>query len=169
MNKFLLTLSVSLVMFTTTFALSSAQAAEVKVTWSNIEKYRDIYAGTESKKRFRKKVFKSIEKHLLKLAQSLPESQLLEIEVTDVDLAGDVHASGIQQIRVIKDLYFPRIKFSFKLLDAKQAIILSENIDLKDMNFMMSRSLKYRNNVLGYEKQLLDDWFNETFQAHIEK
>ena len=147
MTKILLILSTSLVMFTTNFVLSSAQAAEVKVTWSNIEKYRDIYSGTESKKRFREKTFKGIEKHLLKLAQSLPESLLLEIEVTDVDLAGDVHASGIQQIRVIKDLYFPRIKFSFKLLDAKKVIIFSNNVNLKDMNFMMSRS--WWNEVLG--------------------
>ena len=37
----------------------------------------------------------------------------------------------------------------------------SEN--LKDMNFMMGNTLRYRNDFLRYEKKLLDDWFKETF------
>ena len=31
---------------------------------------------------------------------------------------------------------------------------------------MMGSSLRYRNKVLGYEKQLLDDWFDETFESY---
>jgi hypothetical protein len=104
-----------------------------------------------------------LEKHFLKLAKALPESQILAIEVTDVDLAGDVHTGGIRQIRVVKDLYFPKIKFSFKLINTEKAVIQSGNANLKDMNFMMASRLKYRNKALGYEKQLLDDWFKGAF------
>jgi hypothetical protein len=151
------------------YGMSSVQAADVKITWTEPGKYRDIYSGNQGKKRFQENTFKALEKHLLKLAKALPESQLLEIEVFDVDLAGDVHAGGMRDIRVIKDLYFPRIKFSYQLLNSEKAIILSDNVNLKDMSFMMGNSSKYRNKSLGYEKKMLDDWFNDEFVNHVMK
>lgn len=147
----------------TIFGTSSAHAADVKVTWTEPSKYRDIYSGNQGKKRFRESTFKELEKHLLKLAKALPESQTLEIDVTDVDLAGDVHASSMRDIRVIKEIYFPRIKFSYKLINEEQVIIHSGNVNIKDMNFMMGNSSRYRNKSLGYEKKLLDDWFKDEF------
>jgi hypothetical protein len=147
----------------TIFGIFSVQAADVKVTWTEPGKYRDIYSGNQGKKRFQENTFKALEKNFLILAKALPESHLLEIEVFDVDLAGDVHAGGMRDIRVIKDLYFPRIKFSYKLLNAEKAIILSDNVNLKDMSFMMGISSKYRNKSLGYEKKMLDDWFEGAF------
>ena len=146
-----------------------SQAADVKVSWINPEKYRDIHAGEENRKRFKENVFKVLEAHLLKLAEALPESQTLKIDVTDVDLAGSVHHGGSRQIRLIKDIYFPRIKLSFQLLNADQSIAHSGEENLKDMNFMMGTRLRYRNKSLGHEKKLLDDWFDETFENYVMK
>ncbi|TWX55166.1 DUF3016 domain-containing protein [Colwellia hornerae] len=169
MIKSLFTLLTALVLGSMNLALHTAQAAEVNVTWTDPDKYRDIDAGTEGRKRFQENMFSEFEKHLSKLAKALPVSQTLNIEVTDIDLAGDVLASGLHQIRVIKDLYFPRIKLSFTLINAEKAIILSDNVNLKDMNFMMGGRLKYRNNALGYEKKLLDDWFKDVFANYVDK
>jgi hypothetical protein len=157
----------TLLMFSVTcgliFGLSPAQAANVKVTWIEPDKYRDINSGNHGKKRFRESTFKTLEKHLANLAKALPASQQLDIEVTDVDLAGDVHAGGMRNIRVIKALYFPYIKLSYKLINAEKAIILSDSVKLKDMNFMTGNSLRYKSKSLGYEKKLLDDWFKDEF------
>jgi hypothetical protein len=169
MIKQLLTLLTILVLGSIFIALPSAHAAKINVTWSDPSKYRDIDAGTEGRKRFQENMFSEFDKHFSKLGKALPEDQTLDIEVTDVDLAGDVHAGGMNQIRIVKDLYFPRIKFSFKLINADKAIILSDNVNLKDMNFMVGGSLRYRNQALGYEKQLLDDWFKDTFKNYVEK
>ena len=169
MIKPILTLLIVSGLCGTIFGTTTAQAADVKVTWTESGKYRDIYSGNQGKKRFQENTFKTLEKHLLKLAKALPESQLLEIEVFDVDLAGDVHAGGMHDIRVIKKLYFPRIKFSYKLLNSERAIILSDNVNIKDMNFMMGNSSRYRNKALGYEKKLLDDWFKDEFVDFVMK
>lgn len=169
MNKIILTLLTALVLYGTILGISSVEAADVKVTWKEPNKYRDINPGTEGKKRFQKNTFEALEKHLIKLAKALPESQLLEIEVTDVDLAGDVHASGMRDIRVVKDLYFPRMAFSFKLTNAEHVTIHSDIVDLKDMNFMMGTRSRYRNKLLGYEKKLLDDWFKDEFLNFVIK
>jgi hypothetical protein len=101
------------------------------------------------------------------LAEKLPEGQVLTIKVTDVDLAGDTYIGGIDQLRIIKDIYFPRINFSYELVNADRGIVTSGEIVLKDMSFMMGSNLKYRNKSLGYEKTMLDDWFTETFKAFV--
>jgi hypothetical protein len=169
MIKQLLTLLTVLVLGSMIIALPTAHAAKVNVTWIEPSKYRDIDAGMEGRKRFRENMFSEFEKHFSKLAKALPENQTLDIEVTDVDLAGDVHAGGMNQIRIIKDFYFPRMKFSFKLINADETIIHSDTVNLKNMNFMVGSSLRYRNQALDHEKQLLDDWFKDTFKNNVEK
>ncbi|MFT7005949.1 MAG: hypothetical protein ACJAXJ_000451 [Colwellia sp.] len=140
-----------------------ANAATSEVTWIGYEKYRDIQPGSEGRKHFRERTFKDLEKHFAQLAEKLPEGQVLNIKVTDVDLAGDTHIGGISQIRIIKEMYFPRMNFSYELVNADNSIVRSGDVVLKDMSFMMGSNLKYRNKSLGYEKVMLDDWFTETF------
>ncbi|MBU2893680.1 DUF3016 domain-containing protein [Colwellia sp. D2M02] len=142
-------------------------AATSEVTWGDYKKFRDIDEGNENRKSFRERTFKEFEKHFAKLAETLPEDQVLKIAVTDVDLAGDTRFSGVNQMRIIKDNYFPRINLSYDLVDQDGKSIKAETVVIKDMNFMMGSHLKYRNESLTYEKQMLDDWFKETFKALI--
>jgi len=155
-------------LLTTSFLLSpNAFAASSEVTWTDYKSYRDINEGNEGRKQFRERTFKDFEKHFAKLAATLPEGQTLKIDVTDVDLAGDTNAGGINRMRIVKHMYSPRMNFSYQLLDADGKVIQSEEVVLKDMNFMSGSNLKYRNKSLGYEKKMLDDWFEETFKALI--
>lgn len=139
------------------------QAAEVEVKWTNSDKYTDIDAGEEHRKHFKERTFKSFEKHFAKLAKSLPENQKLVFDITNVDLAGDVNHGGMKRIRVVKNIFFPRLEFSYQLLDADNTVVKSDDVSLKDMGFLMHNGLKYRSQSFGYEKEMLDDWFEETF------
>jgi hypothetical protein len=161
MKKLMITL---LALFTFVSLLPVAYAATSEVTWTDHEKYRDIYSGSDGRKSFRERTFKNLEKHFAKLAENLPEGQMLKINVTDVDLAGDARSGGINQLRVVKEIYYPRMNFSYELINTDGSIITSDEIVLKDMNFMMGSNLKYRNKSLGYEKKMLDDWFFDTFK-----
>lgn len=143
--------------------LSLANAADVEVMWTNPGKYSDIDAGNEHKKHFKTRVFKKFEEHFAKLAMALPDEQKLVLDITNVDLAGDVNFGGINRVRIIKDLYFPKMKFSYQLLDADRRVIKGEDVSIKDMSFLMHSRLKYNNQTLGYEKEMLDDWFRKTF------
>ncbi|MBU2925055.1 DUF3016 domain-containing protein [Colwellia sp. 1_MG-2023] len=160
------------ILFSLFITLSSsgfAYAATSEVTWTNYEKYRDIRPSNGSRKHFRESTFYNLEKHIAKLAEKLPEGQVLKIDVTDVDLAGDTMAGGIDQIRIVKDIYFPRINFSYQLVSTDGNVIESAEVILKDMSFLMGSRLRYRNESLGYEKNMLDEWFLETFDNHITK
>ena len=152
-------------LLTASFLLSpNALAADSEVTWTDYKSYRDIDPGNDGRKQFRERTFKDLEKHFAKLAASLPEGQILKIDVTDVDLAGDTNAAGINRTRIVKQIYFPRMNFSYQLLDADGKVVQSDEVVLKDMNFMSGSNLKYRNKSLGYEKKMLDDWFEKTFK-----
>ncbi len=157
------------VLYGAVFLQPVAEAAEVNITWTNPDEYRDIHQGNGSKKHFRKNTFNDLEKHISKLAKALPENQTLKIEVTNIDLAGDVHLGGVRQLRIIKDLYYPRFEFEFKLLAADDSVILTKKENIKDMAFMNNNHLKYRNKSLGFEKQLLDEWFQKAFENQVMK
>ncbi len=155
--------AIAVVMSALLFSLTSfAGTSEVK--WTNPDDYRDVDAGEGHKAKFKAKVFADFEKHFEKLSAKLPEGQSLLIEVTDVDLAGDVNHGGMRRIRIVKDLYFPRIKFFYQLLDENKQELSSGAENLKDMSFMMGSSLRHSNDTLAYEKNMLDEWFSETFQ-----
>jgi len=154
-------LTASLVLSANTFAASS------EVTWTDYKSYRDIHEGNSGRTQFRERIFKDFEKHFSQLAATLPEGQTLKIDVTDVDLAGDTHVGGIDRMRIIKHMYSPRMNFSYQLVDIKGEVIQSDDVVVKDMNFMSNTSLKYRNQSLGYEKKMLDDWFEKTFKELI--
>jgi len=150
-----------------TLLMSLAMAAEVDIKWIEPDKYTDIRAGENNRKIFREQLFHNVEKHLSKLASRLPEGQLLIIEVTNLDLAGTTLHAGLNRIRVIKGTYPPRMKFSYQLVDVDQPIVKKGNADLINMNFMMSRRLRYQTDTLGYEKAMLDKWFTHTFKSML--
>lgn len=149
--------------------LPQVNAAEVEVTWQNPDKYRDVYAGDGSSRSFKENTFSQLEKHFKKLAEKLPEDYTLKIEVNDLDLAGDVHHGGLNRIRVVKDIFFPRIKFSYQLLSADQQVVTENEVNLKDMNFMMHSSIRYSNSSLSHEKKMLDGWFKDAFSDYLVK
>jgi hypothetical protein len=155
--------SVILTMLLSLVFTSMTMAATSEVKWTNSGDYRDVDAGNGHRAKFKEKVFTDFEKHFTKLAEKLPKGQSLLIDVKDVDLAGDVNIGGINRIRVIKELYSPRMAFSYQVLDANKAIIFSGDVNLKDMGFMMGASMRYKHESLAYEKKMLDDWFEDTF------
>jgi len=158
---------VSSVLFGAIFSLlliSQGIAATSEVKWTNPEDYRDIHPGDSHRKHFRERTFRTLERHFSKLAEKLPEGQILKIDVTNIDLAGDVNYGGLKRFRIIKEIYFPKMSFAYQVLDMNNAEISANEVNLKNMNFMMNTGLRYRNKSLGYELKMLDDWFKETFE-----
>ena len=152
------------------------QAAEVKITWEEPESYSDVRPTNESRKRFRERTLQELEEHIVDLASDLPESQVLSMTVTNVDLAGQVWPSQFvgfgngagSDVRMIKRVDIPRMTFSYSLANADGQVILSgEDVKLKDMDFMESNIRRNRTESLSYEKAMLNDWFSDTFSTQV--
>jgi len=142
----------------------------VTVEWVTPKKFRDVSPSNESRTKFRERILENLEAHFHQYAQQLPADQTLSIKVTDLDLAGRVLPASFvgfgavgTDIRIVKDVDIPRITMSYELTDASGQIIKSEDVKLKDMSFLQNSALRYRNELLGYEKNMLDKWFKRTF------
>lgn len=154
-------------------ASSSAYAADadkpasnVTVTFNESEKFTDArssFGGSTDQG-----YLADLSQHIQKTAaKRLAAGQKLEIVITDVDLAGDFLPGrpNTQDIRIIKEIYIPRVKFSFKLLDADGKVVKEGERKLSDLNFMMNANIIGRNEPLFYDKALLSDWINKEFRS----
>ncbi len=145
-----------------------SQAADAVITWSAPAQYKDIDHGEQNKLKFRSRVFKSLENHMIELAKQLPDQQTLKIRITDLALAGSVDYGTSNNVRLIKNIDYPKITFVYQLLNAKKKIIAKDKVKLKDMNFMSGlNNLRLNNEPFKYEKHLLTKWFKNNFAFHI--
>lgn len=145
--------------------------ARIQVEWVNPKKFTDLSDRMTSSEKFRTHAIKSFEKHFTKLAQNLPEGQSLKLKITDVDLAGRIEPgsfSGLvnttDNIRIMRNLDIPRIKFEYALMDASGAVIKEEEVKLKDMNYLNAMRPANHNRPFVYEKRMLTRWFNQNLK-----
>ena len=154
-------------LFALTIAMTCASnvfAGQAKVTWQDPEKFTDIRAGNETRQGFQDRVFKDLEQVFSDMAKQLPDDYQMEVVVTDVDLAGDINGTYRQMgndLRIIKEIYWPRMSFNYSIKDAKSAVIASGTENVKDMNFMSRSRFTSGNSGFAYEEKMLVDWFKQ--------
>lgn len=95
----------------------------------------------------------------------LAPGQRLEVDVTDIDLAGryEPWTSFGHDIRYLRDITWPRMKLSYRLLDAQGAQVAGASEDLSDMNYLMRIGVRSDTDRLRYEKAMIDDWVQMRF------
>jgi DUF3016 family protein len=142
---------------------SVAYAATSSVEWKDVEKYRDLRTVSGSNKSFKDKFFKEIEEHLAQLAQPLPESQTINFVITNVDLAGNIQLVGTREVRIVKEIFMPKISLSYELKDEQGQVIKSDTLDVKDPSFLKRTNTRVERETFGHEKAMLTRWFNQTF------
>ena len=139
-----------------------AQAADVRVHWLHPEKFTDIRAGNQSQDDFTAHVIKELNLVITDLAKKMPDGLTWNVNVTDLDLAGDVHPMarmGGHEIRIIKDLYWPRMSLNYTVTDQKGAVVAEGKDDISDMNFLSGAYLIPMTSDFKYEEKMLRTWF----------
>ncbi|TMP31555.1 DUF3016 domain-containing protein [Pseudoalteromonas rubra] len=135
-------------------------AGETNVTWRDFKEYRDVVPANESKAGYYKRIASQFEKHLSKLMSDAPQGYQLDITFDDIDLAGDVRFN-MHDIRIVKPIFFPRLKISYTLTDNAGAVLAqAEEMVLKDLSFM-DRVRTGRDSEFYYDKRLLSTWYKE--------
>jgi len=98
--------------------------------------------------------------HLERLAQALPDGQVLKIEVRDIDLAGEPDTLVFDRVRVLGRVPdSPRLDLRFELRADGGDLLRQGDVVLTDMAYLQRGIGVRRSQPLAYERRLLDDWF----------
>jgi hypothetical protein len=137
-----------------------AQAA-AEVSFGPSEKFSDV--------RDVRNVQADVEAPLAKLLQTLADKHLpgqtLVIDVSDIDLAGEVEPVGprMEMIRVMRSYTWPRIALHYSLKDAKGQELRAGDAKISDMDYQNSISGFASTGALRYESDMLTRWFSREF------
>jgi hypothetical protein len=144
-----------------TAALTSLAQAEGKaeVQWIESQNFRDAGSGTYERER----TLKALGEHIERLGRRLPDGQVLKLEVTDVDLAGEVWPRATHEVRILRGgVDWPHIVMRYSLSGEGGKVLKAGRADIVDMAYLFAG--RFANNSEGefaYEKRLLDRWFSE--------
>lgn len=124
---------------------------------------RDSYMGDYTRTTY----LDQIRDHLLEQAKYyVPEGHLLSVTFTDIDMAGDFEpwrGPRFDDIRVVKDIYPPRINLTFRVTDKEGNVVKEGKRELRDLAFLMKITTTFRDDSVRHEKALIDDWLRSEF------
>ncbi len=139
----------------------ASSAPRALVAFDHPEKFTDVadlYPPTDQGRDY---ILKTLSDFLVNEAGRLvPAGCKLSMTFTDIDLAGAFEpwrGPQFDDIRIVKDIYPPRFKFSYMLTDAAGRVLLQGRENLLDLNFQ-NRLVLDRQDPLCYEKDILKDW-----------
>jgi hypothetical protein len=146
-------------------ALAAAAQADVQVNFVKPETFIDIKDNFG----FRDPdVLKGIEKHLVEQAQKYLPGRDVRINVTDVDLAGQVEPLGRSWtwVRVMRTVTLPSISLNYEVRDGDKVVKQGE-ATLRDMNYQDGFNSYFGSETLRYEKRMIDRWFKDEFSPKV--
>jgi len=146
-----------------TLAATAAAAGTVSVRYDHPENFTETkevkaFAPSRADPGYLDRLKDYIEKQAAKVLQP---GQKLDIVVTDVDRAGSYLPSvgALNPVRVVKDVYPPRMTLHFRLLDSQGQLVREGERKLTDLGFMYDNPGGSANtDPLRYEKHMIDRW-----------
>ena len=144
----------------------AVSAATAQVEYVKPESFTDAgrrWAYTDSQNNL-----EQLKLHLVaQVGKLLPADETLTISITDVDLAGDYDPRQrySNEVRIVKDVYPPRINLRFSLARADGTVVKEGERSLRDPGFLMGTSTRYLSDNLRYEKAMLDEWLEREFKS----
>ncbi len=99
----------------------------------------------------------------------LAPGQTLDVTITDIKRAGDYEPqhTRAQDIRIMKDIYPPRMTLDYVLKDAQGNVLKQATGEkLIDMGYLSTGvGLRSNSDPLRYEKRMLDNWLKKVLPA----
>ena len=141
--------------------------SRIEVIFVDPQKFTDVNDESMATESGRDYVLEQLKSHMLTVGSKyVNQGQRLEIKVSDIDLAGAFEPwRGVDfgRIRIIKDIYPPRMTLEFRLVDADGKVLSTGTRQLSDFGFMMTISLS-TNDPLRYDKGMISDWMRREFK-----
>ena len=139
----------------------------VAVRWENPAAFTEVRPRPAGAQRDDFSWIPALARHLRDSAAGrIADGEQLDITVTDIDLAGDYEPwrNLSQDVRIVRDIYPPRMRLHFTLRDAQGRVLSEGERRLSDLGFLQGSSL-LDSDPLRYEKRMIDDWTRREFQS----
>ena len=100
--------------------------------------------------------------------ETLPAGHRLELTIVDIQRAGRYEpwlGVNMQDARIIRDMYPPRMTLRFRELDAAGSVVAEGERKLSDPAFMLGASPSGDSDPLRYEKRMVDSWLRSDWRT----
>lgn len=100
--------------------------------------------------------------------ETLPAGHRLELTIVDIQRAGRYEpwlAPNLQDARIIRDMYPPRMTLRFREMDAAGTVVAEGERKLSDPAFLMNASRLSDSDPLRYEKRMVDSWLRSDWRT----
>jgi len=156
------------VVSTTHEVSTKAGAATVVVTFNHPENFTDVRTSMTGADSDRDSLLDDIRDYMVEQApRFMGAGQVFSVTFNDIDMAGDFEpwrGPSMGDVRIVKEIYPPRITLDFSLKNAAGAEIASGARVLTDLNFMNTLPVTaFRDDRLRHEKTLLYNWLSGEF------
>jgi hypothetical protein len=143
-----------------------AAAATVEISFTQPDKFADIGRSMHD----RRDALAAIERHFKELGGRLPQGQTLKVEVSDIDLAGEMRFTrrGDEKRFLRGGADWPRMQLKYSLSQGAQ-ILKAGDDKLADMAYLQRISVSRAHSAYAYDTRMIDDWFARTFAAELAK
>ena len=139
-----------------------------EVVFDQPDKFTDVKDGDFGTDRGRDAILEQIREFIVERAEkALPAGQKLTVTFADIDLVGEYEpwrGPQFSDVRIVKSIYPPRFKFSYKITDAAGKTVKEGKEELRDLAFDMRLTID-RQDPLRYEKDILKDWISDVTRA----
>ena len=144
----------------------------VSVDWTDPTEFSDIRHSGNRWAAQRGNWVEQLARHLQTRASArLPQGERLEVTLTDIMRAGQYEpwrGPNLQDARIVREIYPPRITLTFRRLDAQGAVIDEGTRRLGDFGFMMGAGSVGSSDPLRFEKNMINDWIRREFRPPTE-
>ena len=143
----------------------SLEEGPVTVSWPDPAGFTEIRYSRNRFEAVRGDWVRDIARHVARRsARVLAPGERLQVTITDIERAGEFEPGrgGSDRVRIVRDLYPPRIDLSYELRDASGSVVASGERSLRDLGFLHRQGGTVTGgDPLRHEKRLVDDWVRE--------
>lgn len=139
----------------------------VSVAWADPATFTELKASGNRFEAAQGDWLLQLAKYMRKQAdKQLAPGNKLELTIVDIQRAGRYepwHGLDRQNIRMIRDIYPPRMTVKYRETDANGAVVAEGERKLTDLAFMVNSGMINDSDPLRYEKRMIDSWLRRDF------